>query len=193
MYTKSFAQPEVENYISVKELKNVLKSEDENAIVKALNRVKQNQRSSELMAFILKLWQEDSVVANSILHSDVVRIELGNILIQANNNGFIKINREEIRKYARGVLAGRNDDAKGTAIGTLGLMRNADDIDLFKKIALEENSLTFAEAILALNQSCEKRAKLALDEIKRRVVREDNKKFAQSSFENLAHYRHGCP
>jgi hypothetical protein len=187
------AQPQIEESISVNELKNILRSDDLNAIVIAMNRVKQNQRSPELMRFILKLWREDGVPATGVMRSDIVRLELANVLVQANNNGFIKIDVEEIRKYAKEVIAGPNDDAKAIAIETLGLTRNADDIPLFKRIALEENSLTFVEAVLALNQSCEKRAKVALAEIKRRITREQNKKFLQDSIPDLANYTWRCP
>lgn len=189
-------QPQPEKPISAIELKQVIKSEDEGGIWRAMNRVKQNQESHDLMTFVMKLWVNDKKAYPDlpwhVVNSEVVRIEIANVLAQANNNGFVKVDREELRKYARQVIAGSDQSAKSTAISTLGLIRNSADVELIKQIALEENPRTFLSAIIALTESCDARAGVALDDIRRRVGSNESKRILRDASGALAGYKYGC-
>jgi hypothetical protein len=182
--------------ISVSELKQIISSEDEMEIVRAMNRVKQNQESHELMVFIMKLWandkQEHPDLPWRVINSEIVRIELANVLVQASNNGLIKVDREAIRKYAMQVISGTDQLARATAINTLGLIRNSADLELIKNIALEEDARTFWAAIIALSASCDPRANVMLDDIKKNARRDESKKFLQESYPALMGYKSGC-
>jgi hypothetical protein len=192
----SNAQPLIEKPISVPDLKQIIRTEDESGIIRAMNRVKQNQESYELMTFIVALWNNDQKELADlpwpILNSEVIRIEIANVLVQASNNGYVKINREELRKYSKQVIAGSNEKAKATAVSTLGLIKNSGDIEMLKHVALEENPQTFWAAIIALSENCDARASVALKDIKGRVSHSESIKFLQDSSETLKEYRYGC-
>lgn len=191
-----FAQPFSDKPISVIELKQALKSEDDGAINQAMNRVKQNQQSNELMMFVMKLWMNDKQLYPDlpwrILNSEIVRVEIANVLVQASNNGLVKVNRDELRIYAKQVIVGSDQMAKATAVSTLGLLRNSADIELFKNIALEENPRTFFYAILALSQNCDSKATSALDDVKRKINSSQSKKVLRDTSATLNGYKYGC-
>src|SRR5260370_42172079 len=88
------AQQSERRAISASELKRVLQSEDEREIVGAMNRVKQNQESHQLLMFVVDLWKNNRTehpdVPWTIVNSERIRIEIANVLAQASNNGFVK-------------------------------------------------------------------------------------------------------
>ena len=192
----SFAQPFPGKPISVLELKQALKSEDDKTIIQAMNLVKQNQRSNELMMFIIKLWMNDKQLYSDlpwrILNSDIVRVEIANVLVQASNNGLVKVNRDELRTYAKQVITGSDQMAKATAVSTLGLLGNSADINLLKNIALEENPRTFSSAILALSENCDSKATSALNDVKSKVNSNQSKKILRDIAATLNGYKFGC-
>jgi hypothetical protein len=190
------AQTEGEKQISVVELKEIIMSEDTNEIVRAMNRVKQNQGSHDLMVFAMDLWEKNTrkyaYLPWRIINSDIVRIEVANVLIQASNNGLIKVDQDELRKYARLVVSGSDQLAVASAISTLGLIKNSEDIKLIERVALEENPRTFARAIIALAENCDPAAEIVLNDVSKRVGRDESKRFLREISPSLKSYRYGC-
>jgi len=182
--------------ISVSELKQVLRSEDEREIVRAMNRVKQNQESHQLLMFVVQLWRNDqrqhSDVPWNIVNSELIRIEVANVLAQASNNGFVKIDREELREYARHVISGSNERAKSEAVLTLGVINNPGDVKLLKDIALLENPQTFRAAVIALAASCHPSGEAALAELRTKARGRENREFVQMKSSELLPHKH-CP
>jgi hypothetical protein len=190
------AQQSERRAISVPELKRVLQSEDEREIVGAMNRVKQNQESHQLLMFVVELWKNNQTkypdVPWVIVNSERIRIEVANVLAQAGNNGFVKIDREELRKYARDVISGSNEPAKSEAALTLGLINDHRDIKLLEGIALLENPQTFRASVIALAESCHPSGEAALAELRAKIRGRENREFVKmKSSELLPNKR--CP
>lgn len=169
--------------ISVTEAKEVLATNDLGSIVKVMNDIKRFN-TPELSAFAVDLWEKNSLkypsLNWSIIASPRVRSEVANILIQADNNSLAKVNRDEIRIYAREMLMGTNEDAKRTNILTLGLIGNSGDISLLREIAGKEDPNTFRAAVIALAKMCGKSGQDALKDIRLRTRNDENRKFLES-------------
>lgn len=179
--------------ISATQVKDVLRSRNLEDIIVALNEVKRDQRSAELLQLVSALWK-DKVDGNEdlpwdLIRSPRVRIELANILAQADRNGYVKVDRGALRKYARSVLKGDDERAKGTAALTLGIINDGSDVAVLKKEALREQPLTFRSAVIALHEICDPHASLAISDLKRRVMREEYRAFLRQSTQDLVPYK----
>jgi hypothetical protein len=179
--------------ISVVELKTVLKSEDGEAIVRAMNRVKRDQESKELMTFMTDLWRNDHQkirdVPWSAVNDPLVKIEIANVLAQAGSNGYATVDRGALREYARSVVNRSDIGPKPTAVLTLGILGDPADIELLKNVALEENAQTFRAAVISLAKICDKRAEHAISDIGRRSKRPENQRFAKKPLSELAPFK----
>lgn len=182
-----------ETAISTTELKNILQSRNVEDIRQALNRVKRNQRSEDLLRFVCDLWDgkapNHETLPWDVINAPRVRIELANVLAQANNNGFVKADRAAIRQYASQVLKGSDEVPKVTAVLTLGLMNNPTDVGILKKEALREHPQTFRAAVIALYEICHRQAALAITDLKSRVEREEYRAFLQQTTKDLVPYK----
>ncbi|MDR2875549.1 MAG: hypothetical protein LBV44_06435 [Methylobacillus sp.] len=182
-----YTQPEQSNStssISREELIEAIKSEDINRIVVAMNRAKRSQKTVELMTFIYDLWtgneRKHPSLPWSVINKPVVKIELAHILIQASNNGYMTVDREEIRGYAKQVIS-KNEEDVDTALLILGSLRTSADIQLLKEVALQERSPgTFRTAIFAISVSCHPDSLAVLKAIEMKV-QGDARSFVQKS------------
>jgi len=186
------SENEVKRRIFIAEIQKVLQTENMDLIVRSMNDIKQ-QNSPELLGFILDLWKEDEKKHTDlpwhIIRSSRVKTELANILAQGANNGLISVNREELKLYSRKMAITKNGGVRRTAILTLGLLGDPDDVTLLKEIALKEEAATFRAAVIAIAKICDRTAENALIEIRARVADRENKSFAESPISELAPHK----
>src|SRR5690349_8661414 len=189
------AQPSERSAVSISELKQILQTEDEGEIVRAMNRVKRNQESHQLLMFVVDLWKGDQKqhadLPWGVVNSERIRIEVANVLAQASNNGLVKLNRDDLRKYARHVIAGSNEPAKSVALLTLGLINDPRDVKLLEEVALLENPQTYRAAVIALAESCHPSGDRALAQLRTTVRGRENREFVMKSSELFPNKR--CP
>jgi hypothetical protein len=174
----------------------VLKTDDADEIVRVMNELKRKQSSWELMDFTMELWNKNKTKYPELnwvmLESPVIRIEIADILVQANYNGYVKIEKKEINNYAREVINGPDQMAKSQAVSVIGTLKNEADIPLLRNVALEENPVTFTSAILALSSFCKDQGANALNEINKKLKRTDSKKQFAKILQELKGFKPFC-
>lgn len=186
------SQLRAETAISTGELESIFRSRNVEHIHEALNRVKRNQRSPDLLRFICDLWYgkaQNQDLPWDLIKSPRVRIELANVLTQASKNGFVKIDQGAIREYAREVLRGTDETPKVTAVLTLGLTNDPADVGILKNEALREHPQTFRAAVIALHEICHRQAALAISDLKGLVKREEYRAFLRQSTQDLVPHK----
>ena len=103
------AETESSEFLSKQEFLDILKSEDIDRILKATNKIKRMHYQGEILPVIVDLWShnrnEYPDLPWSVVGSDIVRLELANILVQAEVNGFINIDTNPLHQYVRDLLA----------------------------------------------------------------------------------------
>ncbi len=178
--------------ISLTEVRVVLATSDVGSIVRVMNDIKQFN-TPELSAFAVDLWKKNRSkypeLNWQVVASTRVRAELANILIQADNNEFVKVDRDEIRLFAREVLMSANEDAKRTCIFTLGLLNNPNDVSLLREIAEREDPRTFRSAAIALAKMCGNGAQDALKSIRLNIHGSENRQFLDTLGQDTAPYK----
>ncbi|MBC3919483.1 hypothetical protein H8L32_18490 [Undibacterium sp. CY18W] len=196
MTSNCLAQAAPEKAIKLSEFKEVLKTDEPDEIVVAFNRVKRNQRSWELISFTMSLWLKDKKkypeLNWTLIDSPLIRLETADTLLQANYNGFIKINKEEFHAYARKLILEQDQVVKSKAISAIGILKNKNDIELLRTVALEENPVTFTSTIIALSSYCGGETEVAIKDIHARIKLLENKKRMLEIISSMKDFRPFC-
>lgn len=185
----ALASPPQNKFVSVKELKAVLRSENLDAVTKTLNDVKGMLYKGEILPFIEDLWhlrkQKHPKVAWHVVEKKVVRLELANILLQARQNGYLKFDPHDMAEFAIRHIRSRDFWVRYHAISVLGLTESDFAVQELLKIAKREDDETFRAASFELIQMCNPNANRAVadllisvkDRIRRKHMKESIKKW----------------
>lgn len=170
-----------EAYLSVNELTETLKTRDIDRILKALNTVKQMNYQGEVLPFIRDLWdgRKDKYpeLPWETISADIVRIDIANILLQAEANGKIKIDKEKLHRFVSGLINSSDVDVARNAILTLSLLDNEKDVNKILAIAKQKKKGTFRAAVVALSKMCNPAALRALEQLEKSTTEEELKSY----------------
>ena len=156
-------------YVSVEELTAELKTKDIDRILKALNTVKQMTYQGEILPFIRDLWDSRKEKYPELpwdtINTDIVKVDIANILLQAAANGKTKIDKEKVHQFVAGLISSSDVDVARNAILTLSLIDDAKDVGGILAIAKQKKKGTFKASVIALSKMCSPEATLALDQL----------------------------
>lgn len=156
-------------YVSVEELTAELKTKDIDRILKVLNTVKQMTYQGEILPFIHDLWDSRKNKYPELpwdtINTDIVKVDIANILLQAAANGKTKIDKEKIHRFVAGRISSTDIDVARNAILTLSLIDDAKDVDGILAIAKQKKKGTFRASVIALSKMCNPKATRALDQL----------------------------
>jgi hypothetical protein len=166
-----------ETYVSVDELTATLKTRNIDRILVALNAVKQMSYQGEILPFVRDLWdgRKDRYpdLPWETINADIVRVDIANILLQAEANGKIKVDKEKIHRYVAGLLGSTDIDVVRNAILTLSLLDDEKDVDKILAIAKQQQKGTFRAAVVALSKMCNPAAAKALAQLEESVTQKE--------------------
>ena len=158
-----------ENYVTNEELRAAFEDGHVDRILTSLNTVKQMRYKGEALDLLIKIWQRDywsnAELLDYIASLPIVRMEVANVLLQANRNRLIEIDLDAVRTETLAHVDSQDVVLLGVVISNLSIINNEDDIELIKQIALRRNPSTFRRAVLALSTMCGEDADLALDSL----------------------------
>ncbi len=168
-------------YVSVEELTTELKMKDIDRVLRALNTVKQMTYQGEILPFIRDLWdsRKDKYpeLPWATINTDIVKLDIANMLLQAAANGKTKIDREKIHRFVVGLISSTDIDVARNAILTLSLIDDAKDVGGILAIAKQKEKGTFRISVIALSKMCGPEATRALDQLEAAISEAEYKSY----------------
>lgn len=170
-----------DNFVSIDELTAELNTRNIDRILKALNTVKRMSYQGKILPFVHDLWDEREDKYPDLpwktVNADIVKVEIANILLQAEANGRIEIHREELHKFVSRLINSADVDVARSAILTLTLTDDERDVDKIFSIAKQQKKGTFRASVLTLAKMCNSVASKALDQLEKDVEKSELKSF----------------
>lgn len=165
-HSKSIPQ---DAYVTNAELRAVFESGNIDDIVITLNTVKQMSYKGEILTLLTKIWQtnywSDAENLKYVALLPIVRMEVANVLLQAERNGLIIFDPADARSETLAHIESQDVALLGVVISNLSIIDNNNDVEPIKQIALRRNPSTFRSAVLGLSTMCSENAALALDDL----------------------------
>jgi|CXWL01.1.fsa_nt_gi hypothetical protein len=156
-------------FVSVEELKADIKSRDIDRIDKSLNEVKRMSYQGQVLPLMLDLWEVKKEnhpdLPWDIITSEIVRVEVANVLIQASINGKIDLDRKALHQYVSGLVANRDIAVAARAIGTLAVTDDPRDVPKILAIAKSMRQGIFHTAVITLTNMCNEDAAKAVEDL----------------------------
>ena len=122
------------------------------------DRLKKMNYQGEILPFVKDLWHlkknKHPDLAWNIVTKDIVRVEIANILLQAERNGLIDINKENLHNYILGLLSSNDVYVVQKSIFTLSTFDYNSDVDDILSIAKKRNKITFRKTKLKRSRIC---------------------------------------
>lgn len=155
-------------------------TQEEMQIVNAIDKIIPAFEPSNLV-FLTDLWDINKSKYPKLpwkrFETDVVRVEIANVLLQAARNGRQVTNKESLHDFVRKRAGSPNPVVRGMAASALGMAGDDRDIPLLSKIVSNEEPGVFEQAALGLVAIDSGRARDALHKLERTVSRQDAKAF----------------
>ncbi len=182
------------SFVTVEELKRVLKTKNVDHIVETLNNVKSMRYQGEILPLVEDLWvgkvNEYPDLPPDTINSPIVKVEFANILLQAERNGRIKTDRERIYRFVEPLINSSDVQVAQTAIFTLSLFDQERATKAILAVAAEENRATFRVAVIGLSWMCDPSARRALEELIPRVKSGENKSIIRDALQESESKKH---
>jgi hypothetical protein len=144
--------------ITPREFIAALQTSNLDKIIVAANRIKRTAYQGELLPLLRRLWNADveglPPLDRNLIASKRLRIELADILIQADRNGSKDPQVAEYVRYARELVNDEDVDVARQAILVLGNLQDPSDMQRLKSIILLEDKATFRAAVNSFERIC---------------------------------------
>jgi hypothetical protein len=179
---EAVADAESRRYVSVEDLTYDLRTRNVDLIVETMNDIKRMRNKGQILPFLLALWNEERdaypKIPWSIVTADRVKIEIAEILMQAEKNNFIEVDKEPFRNYARSIITSQDVFIVWGAIQVLGTVDDARDVEVIVNTAEKRNNRgIFRLAIIALASMCGEAAAAGLSRLDRGITDPEEKEF----------------
>ena len=158
-----------DQFINMENLKADLQTRDIDRIGKTLNDVKQMKYQGQILPFLVDLWSNQKAkypeLQWEIINSDIVRVDIANVFLQAQRNGRIQINDDELYEFLEKLLGSSDLQVAQNAILTLFLIDEPRSVEKILSAANRKNKWTFRSSFVALTSMCHPAAEKALDQL----------------------------
>lgn len=158
-----------DQFVNVENLKADLQTRDIDRIVKTLNDVKRMKYQGQILPLLVDLWSNQkakhSELQWEIINSDIVRVDIANVLLQAQRNSRIQIDDDEIYEFFVRLTGSSDVQVAQNAILTLALIDESRSVEKILSASNRKNKWTFRASFVALNSMCHPSAEKALDQL----------------------------
>lgn len=169
-----------DNSLSRDGLLKELRTENIDRIREALNTIRRMRYQGELLPVLSAVWEERIKeypdLAWNTLRKPIIRADVANVLLQAERNGKIQVNKDQMHEYLRGLVSSDDVDVVGSAIWSLEIFDDEQDVDMILAVAKKQSKRLFPTAVIALAQMCNPGSQRALNELERQVTDPELKK-----------------
>ncbi|MDH5667450.1 MAG: HEAT repeat domain-containing protein [Nitrospira sp.] len=182
------------SFVTVEELKRVLRTKNVDHIIETLNDVKIMRYQGEILPFVEDLWVGKATdyqdLPLDIVNLLIVKVEFANILLQAERNGRIKTDRERMYRFVEPLVYSSDMQLAMSAILTLSLVDEERTTKAIVAVAEQENRATFRAAVISLSWMCDPSARRGLEELIPRVKSGENKSIIRNTLQESESKKH---
>ena len=168
-------------FVTVQSLTADLESKNIDRIDKSLNDIKTMSYKGQILPFVTDLWEQRKDkhpgLPWDVIGSEVVRVELADILLQAWKNRLVKLDPEPLHRYVAGLITSPDPDVARIAIVALSMVDDEADVEGIHQIAKQQEPATFRVAVLSLSRMCNQKAAKAMAELERSIAEPPLKSF----------------
>jgi len=181
------------NFIGVSELTSELKTKKTDRIINAMNTIKQTPPNRQTLIFLHDLWDEKRQkhpdLPWELIKTNAIKLEIADILLQADANKVIKINKEEFHRFVLALIDTEDEGIARNAIMTLSIIDDGKDVDKILIIAKRQHPDTFRASVLSLTKMCNPEAEKALDKLEKQVTTHDQISFLKETRSRMTTYK----
>lgn len=174
------ATPPPQRFIDVESLSQDLRSKNIDQIFITLNDVKGMMYQGQILPFIQDLWDirkdKHPDLPWQVIQSDIVRVEIADVLIQARDNGRINLDLTPLHNYVAHLINSSDVQVALSAISTLATIDDPIDAKAITAIAKKQDRL-FRSCVSSLARMCNTAAERGLDELEQVVTNPELKSF----------------
>ncbi len=178
-----------DDYVDVKTLEVELKTRNIDRIIVTLNAIKRMRYQGQILPYIEDLWylKRDRYpdLPWDVIESDIIKVELADILLQAERNGFIDIETLQIHSYLSSRLDTSDVLVIRNSILALGTIDDPSDVPRILALAKRQKEGIFHAAVLTLAEMCNSSAKVALDHLEHEITDVELLEFLVSTREKI--------
>jgi hypothetical protein len=164
-------------FVTEESLTEDLLSKDVDRIGRSLNSIKSQSYKGQILPFITDLWAQQKEKRPDLpwrlIETDIIRVELADILMQAYKNGRVRTDPKTAHDYLSGLVNHEDLDVQRKAIGALSVIDNERDVDKIFAVAKRQEIFTFPISVIALTTMCNEKAAKAIKELTATVKKPD--------------------
>ena len=184
-------------FVSIEEFKQELQTTNIDRIRDKLSTIRWMKYQGEILPLLLDLWEERQEKYPELswrtIKSNIIKIEIANVLVQAESNRQIKLEKGNFRQFALSVLNTKDVAVTQVAILTLGRIDNPEDVNKLSSIAREEKlESNFKLAVIALIGMCSNGVEQALIDLEKEINNEQRRNFVERYKEKYKKRRERC-
>ena len=151
----------------------LLMNDDEAAVVDGLNEIKRRGVSADALAILEAVWLREvdayPDLAWVTLAAPLVRVNVVDILIQAERNGYLREEPVGAHEYVRTLVREAEPRVVSQGVITLAMFGLADDVPLIEEVGTHNEEI-FRSSVIALSTMCTTAADEALDRLESLVT-----------------------
>lgn len=172
LFTTAWAANDV--FVTVQSLTADLESRSIDRIDKSLNDIKTMSYKGQILPFVKDLWEQRKDkhpgLPWDVIGSEIVRVELADILLQAWKNGRMKLDPQPMHHLVSSLINSDDPDVARKAIGALSMVDDEADVEGIHQVAKQKESTTFRVAVMTLSSMCNQKAARAMAELERSIT-----------------------
>ena len=156
-------------FVTEESLTEDLLSKNVDRIDRSLNNIKGQRYQGQILPLITDLWEQRKEKRPDLpwrlIGTDIIRVELADILMQAYKNGRVRIDHKPIHDYLSGLVNHEDFDVQRNAIGALSVIDDERDVDKILAVAKRQEIFTFPISVITLTMMCNAKAAMAIKEL----------------------------
>ena len=156
-------------FVTEESLTEDLLSKNVDRIDRSLNNIKGQRYQGQILPLITDLWEQRKErrpdLPWRLIGTDIIRVELADILMQAYKNGRVRTDPKPIHDYLSGLVNHEDLDVQRKAIGALSAIDDEQDVDKILAVAKRQEIYTFPVSVIALTTMCNEKASKAVAEL----------------------------
>ncbi|MDH5667910.1 MAG: hypothetical protein OEY86_07865 [Nitrospira sp.] len=168
-------------FVTVQSLIADLESRNIRRIDRSLNDIKTMPFKGQILPFVADLWEQRKDkhpgLPWDVIDSEVVRVELADILLQSWKNKLVKLDPEPMHRYLLGLITRQDPDVARIAIVALSAVDDEADVEGIHQVAKQKEPATFRVAIISLSRMCNQKAAKAIAELEESIAEPQFKSF----------------
>lgn len=171
--------------VTPQSLKEDFQSRDIERITESLEDIKSMTFKGQILPFVQDLWETRKdkypCLPWEVIETEIVKVELADILGQAIMNGHIRLDLTPIHNYLSRLIASPDFTVSRKAIGALSIIGDETDVEKIVTVAKRLEPATFRIAILTLTMMCNEKAASAVAELEASITNSEWRSFILES------------